>query len=191
MIYGIIIVLVILICILFLPIKAELLYKEQAKLKVSFSGIPIYRKTLKKGEKQKDKLPREKAQKLEKNSQKLGEKIDAFREFYKFTTKLLNRYVKLDEIMMKIELGTGDAPTTAISTGALWGVVYGLIAKIGSICEIKKHHVEINPNYNGAVFSFEGKCIIKSSIAYIIIIAITILIKIKSRKGKHSGLGPA
>lgn len=183
--YGVIIALVILIFILFLPVKAELLYKEQARVKVYFSGIPIYRKTLKKGDKDKNKNPEEKSQKLEKNSLKLGEKIDAVREFYKLTTKLLNRYVKLEEIAMKVELGTGDAPTTAISIGALWGVLYGLIGKIGTICEIKKHNVEINPNYNGAVFSFEGKCIIKSSIAYIIIIAITILMKIKSRKGKE------
>lgn len=185
MIYGIVIVLVILICILFLPIKAELLYKEQAKLKVTFSGVPIYKKTLKKGEGQKSKPPEKKAKKLEENSQKLGDKIDAFREFYKITTKLLNRFVKLHEITMKLEFGTGDAPTTAISVGALWGVLYGLIGRIGNICEIKKHNVEINPNYNGAVFSFEGKCIIKSSLAYIIIIAITILMKIKSQKGKE------
>ncbi len=177
MIYGIIIVLVILICILFLPIKAELLYKEQARLKVSFVGIPIYKKILKKKENQKTKTPEEKAQKLDKSSKKLGKKIKEFKAFYKMATKLLNRYVKLDEIMIKIEFGTGDAPTTAISTGALWGIVYGLIGKIGSICQIQKHDVVINPNYNNTIFSFEGKCIIKSSIAYIIIIAITILMK--------------
>ncbi len=182
--YGIIIAIVILICILFLPVKAELLYKEEARLKVSFAGIPVYRRTLKKGKKS-GKAPQEKAGELEKKSQKLGEKIDAFKEFYKLATKLLGRYVKLDDIAIKIDFGTGDAPSTAILVGTLWGVIYGIVGKIGSICEIKKHNVEVIPNYNSAVFSFEGKCIIKSSIAYIIIIAITILMKIKSRKGKE------
>ena len=182
--YGIIIAIVILICILFLPAKIELLYKEGARLKVSLAGIPVYRRTLKKGEK-KETAPQEKAGELEKKSKRLGEKIDAFKEFYKLATKLLNRGVKLDDIAIKIDFGTGDAPSTAILIGALWGVLYRLIGKIGSICEIKKHNIEIIPSYNSALFSFEGKCIIKSSIAYIIIIAITILMKIKPRKGEE------
>ena len=182
MIYGISIALVILICILFLPVKAELLYIEKGRLKVSFAGITIYKKTI---DKKANGTPEEKVQKADNEAKKLGEKIDDFRTFYKMATKLLNRYVKLDDITIRIGFGTGDAPSTAILIGVLWTIVYGLIGKIGSICKIKNHNVSINPDYNNTVFSFEGKCIIKSSIAYIIIIAITILMKIKSRKGKE------
>ncbi len=181
MIYGIIAaILIILICILFLPLKAELIYKEQMSIRVFFSGIPVY-KTILKG-KESSNVPEEKAKKLEKNSKKLGNKIDDFRSFYKMTVKLLRRHVSLEEIKLKVDFGTGEAATTAILTGALWGALYGLIGRIGHICYIKKHNVNITPVYNEARFSFEGKCIFKSNVAYIIFIAITILMKIKSRR---------
>ncbi len=186
MIYGIIIaILVILVCIMLLPVKAELFYKEQISLRILFLNIPIYKTTLKQNENKTSKTPEENAEKIEKNSKKLGEKIDAFREFYKITTSILKKYVSLEEIEIKIDFGTGDAPTTAISIGALWGVVYGLLGRISSICKMKKHDVQINPHYNESVFSFEGKCIIKSNLVYIIFIMITILMNIKSRKGKE------
>ena len=184
MIYGIGIALI-LICILFLPIKIELLYKEKGVLKVRFAGVPVYKKTLDKKEKQKKGNPEENVNKLDKSSKKLGEKIDTFRETYELAAKLLYRFAKLDEITVKIDFGTGDAPSTAVLVGVLWGIIYGVIGKITSICKIKNHNVTINPNFNYTVFSFEGKCIIKTSLVYIIVIAITILMKIKSRKGKE------
>lgn len=186
MIYGIIAaILIILICILFLPLKAELIYEEQMSVRVFFSGIPVYKNILKGKRKETLKSPEEKAKKLEKNSNKLGDKIDGFRSFYKMTVKLLKRHVSLEEIRIKVNFGTGEAATTAILTGVLWGALYGLIGRLGHICYIKKHNVDITPFYNETKFSFEGKCIFKSNLAYIIFIAITILVKIKSRKGKE------
>ncbi len=185
MIYAIIAVLIlILTCILFLPVTAELSYKEKAELKISFLKIPIYRTEFKRKEKE-SATPEEKAKTIEKASGKLGKKIDGFKEFYKIATRLLSKYVTIDSISLKLDFGTGDAPSTAILIGVLWASLYGVIGRIGSICKIKKHDVFINPHYNEETFSFEGKCIIKSKLAYIIIIAITILMKIKSRKGKE------
>ena len=183
MIYGIIAaILIVLICILFLPLKAELVYKEQMSIRIFFSGIPVYKTILKGKEKETTKVPEEKAKKLEKNSKKLGEKIDDFRAFYKMTVKLLKKHVSLEKINIKVNFGTGEAASTAVLTGILWGALYGLVGRLGHICYIKKHNVDITPIYNEAKFSFEGKCIFKSSLAYIIFIAITILIKIKSRR---------
>ena len=192
MLYGIIIaILVILLCILFLPIRAELTYKENMTMRIRFSRIPVYKMKLRdKNEKKKEKTPEEKAQKLEKDSKKLGEKIDGFRDFYKLTVSLVKRHVSLEDIQLKVDVGVGEAPLTAIVTGALWGAIYGLLGKIGNICYIKKHEIQINPIYNETKFSIEGKCIFKSNLAYIIFIAITILMKIKSRKGKHTGVKP-
>ena len=50
---------------------------------------------------------------------------------------------------------------------------------------IDNHDVEITPVYNETMLSIDGECIIESRIVYIIFIAITILIKINSRKGKE------
>ena len=86
---------------------------------------------------------------------------------------------------MEILFGTGEAASTAIGIGLLWGAVYGVLGNLGRIIFVNKHDVKINPDYQKATFKIEGKCIIRSRIVYIIIIAITILIKIKFRRNKN------
>ena len=54
-----------------------------------------------------------------------------------------------------------------------------------SIMELKEHSVDIAPDYVNPTFSFNGKCILKSRVVYIIIIAVTILKIINPEKGKE------
>lgn len=187
MMYAIIAaILIILICILFLPLKVVASYKEKkTAVRIYLGGVRVFRLKLKeKGEKP-SKTPDEKVEKLEKDTRSLGEKIKHFADIFKTAVRLLRRYVSIHNINLKIDVGTGEAATTAVSSGVLWGAIYGLLGIIGSIVYINRHNVKINPVYTNAAFSIEGECIIKSRIAYIIFIAITILIKIKSRKGKE------
>ncbi len=191
MIYAIVAaILIILICILFLPLKVEAFYKEKKlKIAVFIMGIPVYKlspdiKSKKKENTSKENSPK-RVEEVEKDVLTLGERIEHYAEIYNNTVKLLRKYVAIDKVDLIIDVGTGDAATTAVGTGLLWSAAYRLISIIGSIMYINKHHVEINPIYTNTAFSLDGKCIIKSRIAYIIFIAITILMKIKSRKGKE------
>lgn len=191
MIYAIIAaILAIIVCILFLPFKLEVYYKEkQLKIVAFILGIPIYRlnpdiKSKKKGKTSKSDSPG-RVEDVEKDVLTLGERIEHYAEIYNNTVKLLRKYVGIDKVQLKIDIGTGDAATTAVGTGLLWSAAYRLISIIGSIMYINNHNVQINPIYTKTAFSVDGKCIIKSRIAYIIFIAITILMKIKSRKGKE------
>lgn len=182
-------ILIILICILFLPLKIEASFREkQLAVRVFLVGIPVFKlkPSLKeKKEQQPSKTPEEKVEKLEKDTRTLGEKIKHFADVFTTAVKMLRKYVSIENVSLKIDVGTGEAATTAVSTGVIWGAVYGLLGIIGSIMYINKHNVQINPVYTHAAFSFDAKCIIKSRIAYIIFIAITILRKMKSRKGKE------
>ena len=191
MIYAIIAaVLAIVVCILFLPLKIKAYYKEkQLKIAVFILGIPIYRlnpdiKSKNKEKSSKSNSP-ERVEDVEKDVLTLTERIEHYAEIYSSTVKLLRKYVGIDKVELKIDIGTGDAATTAVGTGLLWSAAYRLISIIGSIMYIDNHNVQINPIYTNTAFSLDGKCIIKSKIAYIIFIAITILMKIKSRKGKE------
>lgn len=191
MMYAIIAaVLIILICILFLPLKVEVSYKEKKlKIVVFIMGIPVNKitpaiKSKKKESTSKENSPK-RVEEVEKDVLTFGEKIEHYAEIYNNTVKLLRKYAAIDKVDLIIDVGTGDAATTAVGTGLLWSAAYRLISIIGSIMYINKHRVEINPIYTNTVFSLDGKCIIKSRIAYIIFIAITILMKIKSRKGKE------
>ena len=180
-------ILIILICILYLPLKIEVSYKEtRLTVRAFFAGIPVFKLNPKGKEKDSSpRTPEEKVKKMEKDTLSFGEKIKHFADIFKTTVKLLRKYVSFDNVNLQIDVGTGEAATTAVSTGILWGAVYGLMGIIGSIMYINRHNVQINPVYARPEFSLNAKCIIKSRIAYIIFIAITILIKIKSRKGKE------
>ncbi len=174
--------------ILCVPVKADLSFKDKRMGgRIFLWKIPIYKISFadKKEKGKVRKSPEEKAKTFEKSSKKLGERIKEFASLCRTAVRLIRKFVRLENISVNICIGTGEAATTAISTGALWAAVYALLGAIGRIMFIDKHDVKINPEYSRAVFTAEGKCIIRSRIVYIIIIAITILIKIKSLKGKE------
>lgn len=179
-----IIILAILVLLLIAPLKVLIQYEDgDFKLNVYFYGIKVF--SLKEKEKETSDEPEKKAEKFKDDTNKLAFKLSDIIDLYKTSVRLLKKYVSIVSVKLKIKVGTGDAATTAISTGALWAVVYNLLGIVGRIMYIDKHKVEITPDYSKASFNAEGECIIKSRVVYIIIIAITILFKIKSLKGKE------
>ncbi len=181
-------IIAIIILLLFLPLKIVFSYHEKVfSTKVFILGVRVFKHSPKpknKKDKKKDNAE-ETVKKAEKSVGKLGERIRHYASVSKKATTLARKYAKIKSICLRMKLGVGDAPSTAISTGIMWGQVYTLIGIIGSIMYIDNHDVEITPVYNESVLSLDGECIIESRIVYIIFIAITILIKINSRKGKE------
>lgn len=187
MIYAFLAVIIIAI-ILCAPARAELTFKDRkAGGRIFLWKIPIYKIAFKEkeGKLKEQKSPEEKVKVFEKSSKNLGERIKAFASLCRIAVKLIRKLVRIEGISVNICIGTGDAATTAISVGALWAAVYTLLGVVGRIIFIDKHDVKINPDYTRSTFLAEGECIIKSRIVYIIIIAITILVKIKSLKFKE------
>lgn len=182
-----VIVIILIICILSMPLRAELSFRgKEFLVRIFLFGIPVM--ILKpKGEKRKTekKSPEKEAESFRKKTMSLRERIARFTDVCKTTVRLLHRYATVEKINLKINVGTGDAAITAISTGALWAAVYSLLGIVGSIVYIKKHEVEITPCYQQSIFETEGKCIFKSRPVHIIIIALTILRKINHLKGKE------
>ena len=181
-------IIAIIVLLLFLPLKIVFYYHEKVfSTKVFVLGVRVFKHSPKPKDKKNKKKdnPEETVKKAEKSVGKLGERIRHYASVSKKATTLTRKYVKIKSIRLRMNLGVGDAPLTAISTGIMWGHVYTLMGIIGSIMYIDNHDVEITPVYNETVLSIDGECIIKSRIVYIIFIAITILIKINSRKGKE------
>jgi len=185
--YGILIaVLIILIFILFAPLKVQLTFKDKKLvIKASLLNIPVYRVKDSVDEQKKDATTDEKAATYTRTSRNLGARIKRFADGFPTAVRMVRKYVGIKKIAINVELGTGDAAITAISTGALWATTYSVMGIIGSVAYIDEEKVEITPNYNDKIFSFDIDCIIKSRIVYIIFIMIAILIKIHSRKGKE------
>ena len=187
MIYAFVAVIII-IFILCAPVRAQLSFKDQkASGKLYLWKIPIYKKSVKekKAEGRTKSSPEEKVKTFQKSSKKLSERIRTFSELRRNTVRLIKKYIKLETVSVDISFGTGEAASTAIGVGLLWGAVYSVLGNLGRIIFVNKHDIKINPDYQKATFKTEGKCIIRSRIVYIIIIAITILIKIKFRRNKN------
>lgn len=177
------VVLAVIILILFAPLKLSLSFENSRfRAKVVLAGIPIYTYKGKKDKKSVDEAVEDRVKSLEKDTLSLGEKIKHLASVSRLAARLLGKYTFIKDFGLKLSIGTGDAATTAVSVGLGWAAIYNLLGILGRIVSIDNHSVEISPDYSRQVFSAEGKCIIKSRIVYIIIIAITILLKIKSRK---------
>ena len=175
------------VCIFLLPFKVIIeLNDRKIIFKFFLSGIPVGKLRQKeKNEDSKNVSTNDKVKNTEKSIITLSEKIKKIRELFKTTVKLTKKYIRIENITVDIEEGTGDAASTAVSAGILWTTVYSLISAIGRIASINKHNVQITPVYSESLFSVNGKCIIKTRIVYIIFIAVTILYKRKAKKAKE------
>ena len=118
--------------------------------------------------------PEVQAETLEKKSDSALSKIRKITKISRTAARLMKTRVSVEEAEINIRIGTGDAAVTAVSTGALWAAAYNFLGVVGRLMYIKKHEVQIVPDYANSVFSPDVKCIIKSRVVYIIIIAITI-----------------
>ncbi len=183
------IILLVFLLILFLPLKIIASVKgKEAIILIKLGGITVFKFLPGKNKKitEKPKINAEDiVDDISHKSKSLCEKIKFYTELSKLAVKLTRKYILIEYISIKIDIGTSDAPSTAICTGALWSVIYQILGVIGCIMYIKENKVEVTPDFNEAKFYALGKCIIKSRLAYIIFIAIIIFIKIKSLKGKE------
>lgn len=172
---------------LMLPLKVYIEYADgKLVFKIKIAGITLKKKGKRKQEQApKKETPQEKKKAFDKDTLSLHNKASQISELCKTTCRLGRKYIKNEKLSVNISMGTGDAATTAVGIGALWAVVYGLIAIISKIVIIDNHKVDITPDYSEASFKANAECILSSRIVYIIIIAITILIKLKPLKGKE------
>lgn len=173
-------VLAFLVLLLFAPVKVEIRFvNKKTDIRVKVLGIPVKKFPPAKEIKETRDHTREM---FEKDTKKFTQKVRNFSAAFKGAVRLTRKYVKIKNISVKINFGTGEAASTAVSTGVLWSLVCSAISSLSYVAKTDKPSIEITPNFNECFFNSEGMCIISSRLVYITIIAIKILIKIKSRE---------
>lgn len=180
-----IVIFIILICIALLPVRIYVRYNGRLSFSVSVCGIKLgsfgrKKKTAKKDSENKESAP-EKEKRFTEETASLSERITRFSDKFSAAAQLAKKYLKVDKFTVQITVGTGGAPSTAVSVGALWAAVYNIIGLLGAALYVGEPKIEITPDYNNAVFKPYAKCIISTRIVYIILIGIAIL----TRKGKE------
>ena len=167
--YVALIILVLIILLLFVPIKA-VFKKDDFYVQVLFLKWRVSSgKT-----KTKEKSPKPSKDRADKTS--YVKKIIAHSEdIKKFAQYVAGKCLVFENLTLSIDFGTGDAAHTGILTGALNGVVYTALSVIHHNTTVKKWDLKINPDFEREKFDIQYLCIVKVSVMHIISIGIKAL----------------
>jgi len=135
------------------------------------------RKVKKKGRK-------EKVESREKKLLGFNEIVDRYKylkDLYK-SNKSLIKYLKkkalVDKFGLFCEVGTGDAYSTGIVSGSVWGIAGMIDAFFTNNFRMVEKRVRVNPNFIEKVFKVDFLCIFSIKVVHIIVVAFRILYKI-------------
>ncbi|MDP4093158.1 MAG: DUF2953 domain-containing protein [Bacillota bacterium] len=102
------------------------------------------------------------------------------------STEILRKYIEekvhLKEVKIHINIGTGDAFYTGISTGVAWTLVGIVISFFSSRFGDYEKDIMINPDFMEKKLKLDLNCIFKTQIVYIIVIVFKLLYVSKVKK---------
>lgn len=87
--------------------------------------------------------------------------------FFAIRGKIRKKFV-FKTLNITIDYGDGDAHTTAVATGTMWGFVYNILAFITKTATVKKHKETVNPRFNERVFFLSVDGILRVRLVHII-----------------------
>lgn len=174
------IVVIILLIVLFIPVGIGAKYEDGVFVIVKISilkfDIPLNRK-VKKLSKKNNSSPDDD---LNKSIISIDFILSLLGDFRRFVRKRLC----LEEFNLNLTFGTSEASSTAVSTGALWGIVYNLLGLVDKVVRVKNPKVDITPEFNTLTLRVSTQGIVTSCIAHII--AVTVVFVFKYLKYKKS-----
>jgi hypothetical protein len=97
------------------------------------------------------------------------------------TTRFLSRYCRL--IDLKVALGTGDAASTGVVTGALWGIWGALHPLLPPRCQSR---ICVQPHFNQRELSLRAQCIFQFKLGHIIFTGLRSFLRYSVQKGAKS-----
>ncbi len=165
------IVILLLVLILYIPIKLRISYKKSLfETFLSFGFIKI-KIPLNKEKKQKEKN----AINTEKKEKENKDGFDAFTRFFSViqgfynASHLIKKALIIEKLEIKSSFGTEDAAFTGLAVGLAYSEIYKLIGFLSVIFTFEPPKIDITPIFEDRyVFNIECKSIIKTKLAHII-----------------------
>ena len=145
------------------PVKIYLSYnKDRFIIKAGISALKItVYNSLKKKQKpqkpQKSEIQEEKKAEKKKNKLSLKKIKQIFALFYD-TLKFLKKHLVFYDFKIKIIFGLENAAATVIATGAAWGLLYNIAGLIDKTFKLKKHEVDVKPDFENETFGLNFRC---------------------------------
>ncbi len=171
--------------ILFIPLKADVSYKEK-KIKIDLAAGP-FRIKMKKADKVKKKAPAE-GEKKAGNEKKLSfdDGINLLSALYE-SSRAIRRTVKVEKLELSALYGSGDAAATGFLLGIAYAEIYKFIGLVSCIFTVNPPVITISPCYEDEPkFNLEFELRVKTNAAKALYTAVKFYKKYKSynkRKG--------
>ena len=112
-------------------------------------------------------------------TEKVKNGIEIFKENEDDVVDILHyaseKAVKIRNLTFCMDFGLSDPMDTGISTGAINGVIYNVLALLNNFFEIEECNVKINPDFERKHMDISSRCILKIKSVHIIIIVFKVL----------------
>jgi len=138
--------------------------------------VRVKKKDLEKKEKKKEKKEKKKEGL---NLTDIYKKIKSIKCFYDLNKKYirdiidyLKKKLTIQELNLKVRLGTGDAFYTGVLSGLMWSIAGAVIALICSNFCVMKKCTDVQPNFSKKEMKIDFYCILKTKLVHIIVVRI-------------------
>jgi len=104
-----------------------------------------------KNKKKKEEKVKEKVEEKEKILDKIKGYIKTFkilREVYSKNKYFIKKRLVLENTNVSVKFGLGDAAVTGIAIGAVWTLLYSILAFLSCIGTVRDHEFKVDPVYN-------------------------------------------
>ncbi len=133
----------------------EKLYKE-IKVSVGFIVLDKFIQKLFQGEPKPGKTKSKEKKDLLSEIKTYTELFKTLKKVYSKNRWYIRKTLKADNIDFHLKFGLGDAAATGVMTGAIWSLLYAILAFLCQIGSVKKHYFEVVPVYTEAGFIFKA-----------------------------------
>lgn len=117
-----------------------------------------------------------------KDDEKFLDKIKGYIKTFKIMKEVYskNKYFIKERLVLEntdvsVKFGLGDAAVTGIATGAVWTLLYSILAFLGCIGTVRDHNFEVAPVYNETGFEMDVNGIISFRLINIIRVVVKLV----------------
>lgn len=101
-----------------------------------------------------------------------AEALSIVKKVYSKNRWFIRRRIFVENVDFHLKFGLNDAASTGIATGAVWSILYGILALVGQIGTLKDHTFEVVPVFTEAGFISQGGIRVRLRMISIISVAL-------------------
>lgn len=154
----------------------EKLYTD---IRITFGGINVTKLISKKVSYKSGKTSEKDEKKLLDKLKSYARTISIVKKVYSKNRWYIRKRIYAERINFHLKFGLNNAATTGIATGAIWTILYGLLALLGQLGTVKEHFFEVVPVFTEAGFISEGRIKLRFRLIGILSVALRLYLTYK------------